>query len=119
MPAVVDPLERRFHAQMIDIYRRAAAECRYRPTRFLQMVNERGGLAAAKDLLRTARPSEGLTILWKAGRLDLTVESLVLQEPWRTLFTAEELDEADRRLKELRRSDQSKNASGRISKAGK
>jgi hypothetical protein len=36
------------------------------------MVNERGGLAAARDLLHARRPAEGLSILREHGRLDLS-----------------------------------------------
>ncbi len=35
------------------------------------------------------------------GRLDLTVEAVVLQKPWRDLFTAEELATARKRLQDL------------------
>ena len=94
-------LERQFHQRMFEIYRRAASECGYRPTRFLQMVNERGGLIAAQDLLRAARPSDGLSILWEHQRLDLSVEALVCQEPWRSLFTQDEIAEAEKRLNQL------------------
>jgi len=94
-------LEQQFHKEMIALYHRAVAECDYRPTRFLQMVTERGGLAAAKDLLRASRPAEGLTILWEHGRLDLSVEALICRTPWSTLFTADELAIARKRLQEL------------------
>ena len=94
-------LERQFHQKMIEIYQRAVSECGYRPTRFLQMVNERGGLATASDLLRASRPAEGLTILWEHQRLDLSVEALVCEEPWRSLFTEDEIAEAEKRLRDL------------------
>ena len=94
-------VERRFHRKMVEIYQRADSECGYRPTRFLQMVNERGGLAAARDLLHAARPAEGLSILWEHQRLDLSVEALVREELWRSLFTPEEIAEAEKRLRDL------------------
>jgi len=96
---VASQLERQFHQKMIEIYQRAARECDYRPTRFLQMVTERGGLAAARDLLRASRPAEGLSILWQHQRLDLSVEALVCEEPWRSLFTEDEIAEAKKRLR--------------------
>lgn len=94
-------LERQFHRKMIEIYDRAASECGYRPTRFLQMVTERGGIAAARDLLRGSRPAEGLSILWQHQRLDLSVEALVCDEPWRSMFTQDEIVKAKKRLKDL------------------
>lgn len=89
----------RFHQEMIRIYDEAA-RVGYRPTRFLQMVNELGGLPAARQLLQGDWPSEGFVQLWDLGRPDLTVESLVLQEPWCKLFSADELRTAERRLAE-------------------
>ncbi len=99
--SVPSALEQQFHQKMIEIYQRAVSECAYRPTRFLQMVTERGGVLAARDLLRASRPAEGLSILWEHGRLDLSVEALVCEEPWRVLFTREEIAEAKKRLNEL------------------
>ncbi len=72
-------LERDFHEEMIRVYERAKKECRYAATRFLQMVTDHGGLAAAKMLLATPRMSEGLTRLWKENRLDISMEATVLR----------------------------------------
>ena len=86
---------------MLDIYRRAAAECNYRPVRFLQMVTERGGVEAARELLRSAQPAEGLTTLWEHRRLDLSMEAHVCAHPWRSLFTSDEVEIARKRLAAL------------------
>jgi hypothetical protein len=93
-------LEMRFHDAMIAIYEIAKREYRYNATRFLQMVSEQGGLAAARTLLATSAPSEGFTMLWECGRLDLTVEANVLKTEFATLFTEEEKAVARRRLAE-------------------
>lgn len=90
-------LEAQFHQEMLRIYYEAAM-LRYYPTRFRQMVEEHGGLQAAKLLLAGDVPSSGFERLWELGRPDLTVESLVLREPWRRLFTDEELRTAEQRL---------------------
>lgn len=45
----------------------------------------------------------GLYELFNCGRLDLTVESLVCQPEYQSLFTYEELEEAKRRIEELGR----------------
>lgn len=72
----------------------------YRATYFLRMVNEHGGREAANRLLATNRPSEGFTELFLRGpeNLRISVEYLVLQKPWRDLFTAEQLAIARKRL---------------------
>jgi hypothetical protein len=94
-------LELRFHDEMLEIYRRAKSECRYNAARFLQMVSESGGLNAARTLLAASTVSDGFSALWQCGRLDLTVEALILRSPWNTLFTAHELEVARKRLAEL------------------
>ena len=86
-----------FTEAMRQIYRQAATELDYRPIRFLQMVEELGGVATAKELL-AAPVQEGFTTLWEHGRLDLSMEALVLQPQWSSLFTESELAEARRRL---------------------
>jgi len=93
--------EQEFDSAMLDIYHRAATECNYQPTRFLQMVIENGGLATAKRLLNSPRPAKGLTTLWELGRLDLSMEALVCRPKWRALFAAGEIAEAQNRLVQL------------------
>lgn len=94
-------LDDTFHQRMIGIYDAALRECNYRATRFLQMVTDQGGVQAAKALLHAEGYSEGLTALWEHKRLDLSMEALVLQEPWSALFTEEELSVARKRLRDL------------------
>jgi hypothetical protein len=64
-------------------------------------ATDTGGLAVAKTLLATRSISDGLKALWQCGRLDLTVEALVLKSPWNELFTEDELRIARRRLEDL------------------
>lgn len=94
-------LEDAFHGAMLEIYERAKSECNYTATRFIQMVNDRGGLSAAKLLLAVPRMSEGLTRLWEEKRLDISMEATILREPWRQLFTPDELEVARKRLENL------------------
>ncbi len=61
--------------------------------RILQM------LSTAKFLINADKPSDGYTALFEKGRLDLTVEAMVVEEPrWYPLFTEEELTRARKRL---------------------
>ena len=97
-----EDLEQAFDDAMRGIYRAACSECRYTPTRFLQLVQKQGGVRAAKILLQPQQQhSEGLTKLWEFGRLDLSMEKLVLDCRWKPLFTDEELCTARKRLHEL------------------
>ncbi len=94
-------LELEFHQRMQQIYEQARTECGYTAARFLQMVADQGGVRAAKQLLTAEGYSEGLTRLWEEGRLDISMEAAVLEEPWRDLFTEEEIATARKRLEEL------------------
>ncbi len=72
----------------------------YTPTEFRRMVTDLGGKEAADRLLAARNPSSGFTELYLRGKenLKLSVEFLVLQSPWRTLFTPEQRAIARRRL---------------------
>jgi hypothetical protein len=89
-----------FHKAMLDVYRKAKKEAGYNAGYFLRMVEEVGGLEAARRLLRASAVSSGFTVLWEKGRLDLSVEAVVLQDRFSGLFTEEELDIARDRLAE-------------------
>ncbi|MBP7529222.1 MAG: hypothetical protein KA801_14945 [Syntrophorhabdaceae bacterium] len=93
-------IELDFDIAMMDIYHRAWYEARYRATRYLQMLQEHGGIETAKILLHSAHVSDGYTALWERGRLDLTVEALILQEKWHSLFSDQERGIARKRLQQ-------------------
>ena len=83
-------LEKRFDRDMRSIYSTAKRECGYNATRFLQLVGEKGGLAAAKQLISKPGGTEGFTTLWEHHRLDLSVEALVLKPEYKSLFSENE-----------------------------
>ena len=92
-------LQKRFDLEMLNIYRRAKFEAKYNATRFLHMLNEHGGLETARILINSSTVSEGYTALWERGRLDLTVEALIHDNPeWHVLFTKNELNIIRKRL---------------------
>ena len=68
-------MEKRFHQQMLRIYEEAKG-FGYYPTYFLRMVEVKGGVSAAKELLHGSQLSDGFVRLWEEGRLDLSVEAL-------------------------------------------
>lgn len=93
--------EKAFTEAMLGIYREAREELGYNASRFRQMVVARGGVEAARALLRSSSVSDGYEMLWEHGRLDLSVEALVLRREWAELFTDEEREIARRRLDEF------------------
>lgn len=93
-----------FHLAMLGIYDAALKlKPTYRATSFLKMVNEHGGKETADRLLATGKPSQGFTELFLRGKdnLKLSVEYLVLQSPWRTLFSPDQLGIARTRLMQV------------------
>src|SRR5215467_11261042 len=94
-------LEAEFAQEMYRIYQRALMEAHYKASKFLQMLHEHWGLVTAQILLHSAKVSDGYTALWARGRLDLTVEAVIQDNPkWHPLFTPEELAICARRLKD-------------------
>ena len=96
-----EPIEIEFHDAMLDIYRRAKSEAKYNAQRFLQMVVDHGGIDAARMLIHADTVSDGYTALWERGRLDLTVEAMIVESPkFNSLFTDDEMAICSRRLTE-------------------
>jgi hypothetical protein len=79
----------------------AARKRGYVATYFLQMLEEHSGTETAKRLLATSEPQTGLFELWKLNLLHESMEAVVLQEKFRSLFTEVELTKAHHRLEEL------------------
>ena len=93
-------LEHEFDQAMINVYRTAKEECDYNATRFLDMLHDYGGIETAHRLLGGTEPQFGFTKLWERGRLDITVECLVLNPRFQALFEDHELETARQRLRQ-------------------
>lgn len=100
-PAGLEPDLAAFGRAMLDVYHRAKREAGYNATLYLRMLTERGPLATAHHLLQQPHISDGFEALWRKARLDLTVEAVALRDEFRGLFSDEELQTAERRLREL------------------
>ena len=83
-----------------------AKEHQYPPIRFIQMLEEHGGVKVAKRLLAKSEPQTGLFELYNLKLLHESMEAVVIKEKYRSLFTDSEIEEAHRRLEELRYFDQ-------------
>jgi len=80
---------------------KAARQRGYVATYFLQMLEEHGGVETAKRLLAKSEPQAGLFELWQLNLLHESMETVVLQDKFNSLFADDELAEAHRRLEEL------------------
>ena len=105
----VTALEWRFHEAMLEIFKLAGEATRRRHNDgtfergywahyFLRGVRNHGGLVYAHRLLHKEGTTEGFERLKAEGRLDLTVEALVLRPEYAGLFSEEELGVASRRI---------------------
>ncbi len=92
-------LEKQFDEAMMNVYRTAKDECGYNATYFLQMLHDKRGIATAKQLLASDGAQYGFKKLWEHGRLDITIECLVLNPKFRSLFDEGELERARERLR--------------------
>ncbi|MFF0243202.1 DUF262 domain-containing protein [Rhodococcus pyridinivorans] len=91
-------LETEFGSRVRALYDRARREAGYNATQFISMVANIGPLATAKKLLASRTISDGFSELWERGRIDLTVEALIIEPAFEALFTDAELDIARHRL---------------------
>ena len=87
-----------FEATLAEAWR----TCRYPPHYFADMLRQFGACRTAKRLLGpTEDPQYGLFRLAECGRLDLSVEAIVLRQPYASLFDEVELNVARQRLTAL------------------
>ena len=94
-------LEGQFDEEMLGIYQRALSEAHYNAARFLTMLHEHRGLETARLLIHAATVPDGYTALYLRGRLDLTIEAVIFDNPkWHPLFTPDELAACTKRFKD-------------------
>ncbi|SDL18484.1 DUF6339 family protein [Tessaracoccus oleiagri] len=92
-----------FHREMVELCERMSNEAGHRPISLRHMVERAGGLEAARLSVSGPHRSETFIDLRIKGRLDLTVESLVIRSEFRGLFPRSVVDQAEQRLEEARR----------------
>ncbi|MBV1813473.1 HNH endonuclease [Pseudomonas viridiflava] len=94
-------VEENFHHQMLDIYQHAGTEVGYWANYFLRGVKKHGGLNYARTALEKRKKDsiqKGFQALVDAGRVDISMESLVVRPEFASLFTDGEIAEARARL---------------------
>lgn len=96
-PEGAESLAADFGQAMHAVYTRARSEAGYTPSS-LSMLSDLGPLGTARKLLGAPAVSDGFAALWERGRLDLTVEALVVEPRFAALFGEKELETARKRL---------------------
>lgn len=91
--------EEKFNQEMLDLYQVVGKATGYWANYYLRSVRKHGGLVHAKKALaKRDDAQDGFKRLIKVGRPDLSVEATVLKDEYRSLFTDDELEEAQRRI---------------------
>lgn len=85
-------LEKKFDEELIKKCEIAQKECGYNPARFLQTVAKFGGVKTAKEIMRKGKVSDGFDKLQEAGRIELTMEAVVVDSRYGELFTDDEVN---------------------------
>ena len=80
---------------------RALAEANYSPTYLRTLLTQLGPLETARKLLAAPAVSDEFAALWERGRMDLTVEALVVEPEFSELFSQDEIHIARRRLEQF------------------
>jgi hypothetical protein len=93
----IESLENEFHNDLLTILEKER-EFGFCSTRFRGMVERYPGAGAARRLLKI-NPEPMFKKLRDMGRLDLTMEFYVVMEKYRPLFSEQEREAADWRLK--------------------
>ena len=92
-------IERKFHKEMLEIYMRMKREAFYNSPELLDQLRAKGGVLAAKDIIAGTQ-TYGFDFLKERRRLDISVESLVLNPEYDELFEDAERVVCRERLKE-------------------
>jgi len=90
-----------FSQRMKAVYDRGRSEAAYNASFFLNMLSQYGPQETAHKLLASPAISDGFAELWERGRLDLTVEALVVDPKFSDLFSESEIEVARRRLEQF------------------
>ncbi len=84
-----DDLYSEFEREMWRLYEEPKAKYGYDALYYRKMLQQYGALETARHLAGDPKHHQGLTRLLRLKALDLSVEALILREPWKHLFDAE------------------------------
>jgi hypothetical protein len=85
--------------QRVDFAIREMITFGYKPQAFMTMrIMDGGTINAVKKLIHSVKISEGFTRLWELGKLDLSLEKIIQEPEWHSLFTDDDRKKAKKRL---------------------
>ena len=100
----MNDVARAFERNMLDDSREYTRVTKTSPSRYLQMINDNGGVETARRLAIHPKFHEGFTRAWEHGCLELTAEYLMAygrDRSYRSLFDDATLASAERKLKQV------------------
>jgi hypothetical protein len=100
----MNTIERKLYGRMMDVIQTCQRELRWKPTAAIRMIHKHNPVEAAGRMVLTPGGTAGFTRCWKAGRLELSFEAVILEEEVRPLFDEAVLAKAQNRLEQARSS---------------
>lgn len=93
-------LERNFHNELLDTYYTVKNETGYDAKILFKLIQQKGGLNAAKQLISKPGGTYGYMKLAQFNKLNLSVEALVQKDEYRALFSDSERMLCQEKLKQ-------------------
>ncbi|OON92967.1 MAG: hypothetical protein ATN31_07415 [Candidatus Epulonipiscioides saccharophilum] len=104
----MDRLKEIFSKEMLSLYKKINSQVKYRAQNMLKYINEYGGYQAALKYIYAPSYTNDFSALWEAGRLDLSIEVLLLNPKYDSIvpdsakdFCKKRLDEYNYKPKEI------------------
>lgn len=94
-------LEKELWDALLEASKEARDMLHYYPSHFLDMLQEKGAVRTSEELMSRPRITSGLTKLYELKRLDLSIEAIVLEHSYKTLFQEETLNIARKSMRDL------------------
>lgn len=80
-------------------------ELGYWPKAFIAMLTDHGAVDACTRVIMPKQLPPGFGRVFELGHLELSVEAIVVNGPWRILFDDNVIEKANKRLREYERPD--------------
>lgn len=85
-------LEDTFQNEIILNIIKAQNECGYKPDHFLNLIGKHGAANTVRQQLRRQHVSDAFDLLAEAGKLEYSVEAVVVKGKYAELFTDDEVN---------------------------
>ena len=85
-------LEKKLQDEVIKNCEIAEKDYNCKMTRLIETINRFGIVRTAQEIIRKGRTSDSFSKLVEAGRIDLTMEAVIVNPKYSELFTDEEVN---------------------------